>query len=97
MTTLAKRLHEIAEQYKCPWGDPGGNPDYFSPEDYNDVRLAAAEIKQLQRIVQQQSATIQEMGREIERLRTALQSIADCHLYNEEAREEARDALEQTK
>jgi hypothetical protein len=48
MSDIVERLQEIAEQYKCPWGDPGSNPDYFSVEDYEDILKAAAEIEQLE-------------------------------------------------
>lgn len=39
---IAKELRELARRFKCPWGNPGSNPDYFSPEEYKLVRQAAA-------------------------------------------------------
>jgi hypothetical protein len=51
---LIRALKELATQYRCPWGDPGSNPDYFSPKQQ---ALIKAVIRELRGRRQSESAT----------------------------------------
>jgi len=60
----SERLRQLAKQYKCPWGDPGSNPDYFSPEEYSLV-LEVAELLEKQ-VRTEDISTVKESSGEVQ-------------------------------